>query len=163
VRWHVFCFDAGKLPNTSFPKCPKSKSGPPGNSPCWNSRLNRPIPLARTTTILLNPKEAPMQYKSIILELLQQRPQMYDQLRENHQLLKAVEAYASDLKRRHNAWKTYLARPEMVTDRSLIASVAMELASEELESSFPTEYPLLESEPLSLDAAMAFIRHSPPA
>ena len=46
-----------------------------------------------------------MQYKTIVLELLQQRPEMHDQLRRNRMLLPTLELYASELKTSHEAWK----------------------------------------------------------
>ena len=39
-----------------------------------------------------------MQYKTIVLELLQQRPQMHEQLRKDRKLLPALEFYAKELK-----------------------------------------------------------------
>ena len=39
-----------------------------------------------------------MQYKTIILELLQQRPQMHEQLRKERKLLPTMERYARELK-----------------------------------------------------------------
>jgi hypothetical protein len=50
-----------------------------------------------------------MQYKTIVLELLQQRPEMHDQLRRHRLLLPAVEAYSMELKTSHEAWKGKLA------------------------------------------------------
>jgi len=44
-----------------------------------------------------------MQYKTIIHELLQQRPQMHEQLRKDRKLLPAMELYARELKRDHEA------------------------------------------------------------
>ena len=39
-----------------------------------------------------------MQYKTIVLELLQQRPEIHDQLRSQRMLLPTMEHYASELK-----------------------------------------------------------------
>ena len=39
-----------------------------------------------------------MQYKTIVLELLQQRTEMHDQLRRERKLLPAMEQFARELK-----------------------------------------------------------------
>jgi len=46
-----------------------------------------------------------MQYKTIILQLLQQRPQMHEQLRQERKLLPTLEIYAKELKASHEDWK----------------------------------------------------------
>ena len=75
-----------------------------------------------------------MQYKTIVLELLQQTPQIYDQLLENR----------------------------TQSDPSQIASEALEIALSELEDRLTSASPPDDHQPLSLDAAMAFIRgHTP--
>src|SRR5207244_13441885 len=68
----------------------------------------RPIRLSLKTNHTLNPKETNMQYKTIVLELLQQRPQTHDQLRKDRKLLPTVEMYARELKTSHEAWKKTL-------------------------------------------------------
>lgn len=99
-----------------------------------------------------------MQYKTIILHLLEQRPQMHDQLRKNRKLLPTLNRLARELKTRHEAWKDQLSQTRPGSGESQIASAAMEIALKELEDSLPNE-----NDTLSLDAAMAFIRcHTPP-
>ena len=49
-----------------------------------------------------------MQYKTIIHEMLQQRPQMREQLRKSRKLLPTLETYAHDLKTSHEGWKKML-------------------------------------------------------
>jgi hypothetical protein len=104
-----------------------------------------------------------MQYKTIMLGLLQEHPPIYDQLLNNRTLLSALEAYALDLKANHETWqdRLWLAKPR--SDASQIASEAMEIALQELENRLLSASPPIVSTPLSLDAAMAFIRHTPPA
>ena len=47
-----------------------------------------------------------MQYKTIILELLEQRPEIHDQLRKNRKLLPTLEICAHELKTSHEAdWR----------------------------------------------------------
>ena len=63
-----------------------------------------------------------MQYKTIILELLQQT-RRYDQLRKDRKLLPTMERYARELKTSHEAWKELLSheagqRPEPDRERS---------------------------------------------
>ena len=53
-----------------------------------------------------------MQYKTIIHELLQQRPAMHEQLRKERKLLPTLEMYAHELKTSHEAWQEMLLRTE---------------------------------------------------
>ena len=98
-----------------------------------------------------------MQYKTIILELLQQNPQLHEKLREQRMLLPALEAYALELKDRHQACKEQLARARPDSDPSQIASEALEMALKDLEDRLASVSPD-DNRPLSLDDAMAFIR-----
>ena len=105
-----------------------------------------------------------MQYKTIALGLIQEQPALYERLRSSKRLLPAMDAYAIELKASHEAWKEQLGQARPVSDPSQIASEAMELAIKELQDRLSSESPPTESEALSLDAAMSFIRrHSPPA
>jgi hypothetical protein len=105
-----------------------------------------------------------MQYKTIILDLLQQRPKMHDQLRKDRKLLATMERYAKELKTSHEAWKDLLSDLRPGSDQSQIASEALEIALKELENSLPSASPPDDSEAFSLDQAMAFLRrHTPPA
>jgi hypothetical protein len=76
----------------------------------------------------LKPMETTMQYKTIALELLQQRPQIHDQLRRERKLLPAVEMFARELKTRHEAWKETLGQERPDSDQSQIAFEAMAMA-----------------------------------
>jgi hypothetical protein len=100
-----------------------------------------------------------MQYKTIILELLQQQPEMHDLLRKNRKLLPALEFYAKELKTSHEAWKETLSHAKPGSDQSQIASEAMEMALTDVEDRLHGESPPDGAEPLSLDGAMAFLRH----
>jgi hypothetical protein len=102
--------------------------------------------------------ETPMQYKSMILAILQQRPQMHDQLRKNRKLLSTMEFYAKELKTSHAAWKELLSQLRPGSDQNQMASEALEIALKELEDRLPSESPRNEHETLFLDAAMLFIR-----
>ena len=102
-----------------------------------------------------------MQYKTIVLELLQ-RAEIHDQLRKQRMLLSTLDRYSCELKTSHEAWKDRLLQAKPGSSQSQIASEAMEIALKELEDSLPPASPPDETEPLSLDAAMAFIRGRTP-
>ena len=99
-----------------------------------------------------------MQYKTIILELLQQRPQMHEQLRKNRKLLPALDFYARELKTSHETWKETLSQAKPGSDPSQIASEALEMALGEMVEHLDSGSPPNENQPLTLDGAMAFVR-----
>jgi len=105
-----------------------------------------------------------MLYKTIVLHLLEARPEMYEQLRSTRTLLPTLDRLATELKTSHEAWKRSLSLTRPASDASQIASEASEMALKELEQRLLPESPPNDNKPLSLDAAMAFIgRHTPPA
>ena len=104
-----------------------------------------------------------MQYKTITLGLIQENPELYERLRSSKRLLPAMDAYAIDLKAFHEAWKDRLSRENPSCDPRQIAGEAMELAVQELSDRLLSASPVDEAQPLSLDAAMNFLRHSPSA
>jgi hypothetical protein len=103
-------------------------------------------------------KEAKMQYKTIVLQLLEQNPEVYDQLRRQRQMGPTLERYASELKTLHEAWKENLSQAKPGSDQSQIASEALEMALKEMEERLPFAFHPDGNEPLTLDEAMAFIR-----
>lgn len=100
-----------------------------------------------------------MQYKTIVLELLQQRHAMHEQLRQERMLLRAMEHYAHELKESHERWKAQLGQAKPDSDPSQIASEALEMALAELEARLPAMSPQHERESLSLDEAMIVLRN----
>jgi hypothetical protein len=105
-----------------------------------------------------------MQYKTITLELIQENLPLYERLRNGKMLLTAMEAYAIDLKTSHDRWKAELAWSMPDAHSSQIAGAALELAVQELQTRLSCESPEHAAEPLTLDAAMNYVRgHSPPA
>jgi len=103
-----------------------------------------------------------MQYKTIILELLKQRQEMYYHLRKERKLLPTVQHYAQELKDSHEAWKDLLSEVRPGSDPSQIATEALEMALAELEDRLPSASP--RNDDLTLDGAMAFVlRHTPRA
>ncbi|HEY7328651.1 MAG TPA: hypothetical protein VH592_13485 [Gemmataceae bacterium] len=101
-----------------------------------------------------------MMYKTICLSLLEQRPQLYDQLQTNRQLLPTLNRLSAELKALHQAWIQELQATRPGSDTQ-IASEAMELALADLQDRLPADS---ETEAQAfLDEAMAFLRHTPPA
>jgi hypothetical protein len=99
-----------------------------------------------------------MQYMSMIHDLLQQRPQMKEQLRKSRKLLPTVETYAKELKTSHDAWKTMLLQLRPGSDQGQIASEALELALKEMEDRLPSASSPDGNVGQVLDAAMLFLR-----
>jgi hypothetical protein len=105
-----------------------------------------------------------MHYKTIVLELLQQYPEIHNQLRSKRTLLPTMERHARRLKARHEVWKDRLDRARPGSDPGQIASEALEMAVKELTDFLHSAPSPEDSEPLSLEGAMAFIRgRTPPA
>lgn len=98
-----------------------------------------------------------MLYKTIVLELIQQRPNLYDQLLRTRTVLATVDHYAITLKTMHEQWKTELETTRPGSDPLSIASEALELALQQFQDHLPPES-LDENEIFSLDAAMAYLR-----
>jgi len=99
-----------------------------------------------------------MQYKTIVLQLLEQQPEIYNQLRKQRQVLPAMEHYANELRTLHLAWKATLNQTAPDSDPCQIASEALEMALKDLEDRLQSGSPQDGLEVLSLDQAMAFIR-----
>ena len=96
-----------------------------------------------------------MRYNTIVLELLQQHPEIHTRLRSKRMLLPTMEVYASQLKTCHEAWMEHLSRMKPGSDQSQRASEALEIALKELEDFWGSPD---ESEPISVETAIAFIR-----
>jgi hypothetical protein len=105
-----------------------------------------------------------MHYKTIMLEMLLQHPEIAEPLRQSRTMMPALESYSAQLKNRHEAWMEQLAEAKPRSDPIQRASEALEMALQEMENHLLCAWPPDGAEPLSLDAAMAFIkRHTPPA
>ncbi len=105
-----------------------------------------------------------MQYKTIVLAILQEQPALHEQLRLTRTLLATMNRYALELKTSHEAWMDRLGEARPGSDRNQLSSDALEMAIQELQDRLPCESTTDEDEPLSLDAAMNHIRrHTPPA
>ena len=82
-----------------------------------------------------------MHYKTIVLELIQQQPELHEQLRASRALLSTMEAYALELKAGHEEWVELLSQKRPGSDRSQIAAEAMELAIQDLRDRLPCALP----------------------
>ena len=103
-----------------------------------------------------------MQYKTIVLELLQQRTELHEQLRQERRLLETMELMAIELKANHELLMVQVRKARPGSDPLQISSEAFEMALKELEDRLPPVSPTDDQEELSLDGAMAFLRdHSP--
>jgi len=107
----------------------------------------------------------PPLYKTIVTEMLLDRPGRHEQLRVRGTLLQSMEQLALALKACHLSWMTQLDETRPGSDPSQISSEALELALQELQESLPPASQLSgeEMEPLSLDAAMTFLQRHMPA
>src|SRR5262249_27503598 len=103
-----------------------------------------------------------MQYKTIVLELLQQRTELHEQLRKERKLLETVELMAVELKASHELLMAQLQEARPGSDPQQISSEAFEMALSYLEDRLPPVSPMDDHEELSLNGAMAYLRnHSP--
>ncbi len=99
-----------------------------------------------------------MLYKTIVQTLLEQRPRMHEQLRQDRKLLRTLENYATELKSSHESWMRVLSQENPERHKDQVVTEAFELALNELTDRLPRESPQPDQE-LSLDKAMAFIRN----
>ncbi len=82
-----------------------------------------------------------MLYKTMVLELLRQYPEMHERLRVNRKLLATMEQLATALKSSHEDWKDRHRRTTPGGGESETASAALELALKELETALSSESP----------------------
>jgi hypothetical protein len=100
-----------------------------------------------------------MQYKTIALALLEQQTELYERLRKERRLKGALETCARQLRESQLAWQERLTEQQPQSNPAQIASEAMELATQELIGLLPSVEKAGVDSPLSLDAAMASLRH----
>ena len=99
-----------------------------------------------------------MQYKTIVLQLMEQQPEVYNQLRKQRQLLQTLETYSDQLKALHEDWTETLSQANPGSDPIQIKSEALEMALEDLKDRLPTVTRQDGNEALSLDQAIASVR-----
>jgi uncharacterized protein YhaN len=98
-----------------------------------------------------------MQYKTIVLELLKERTELHEQLRQTRRLLPTLETCSRELKASHETWKETLEQGNPGSAPNQIASEALEMAIKELEDRLPPALKEDAAETLSLDQAMASV------
>ena len=79
-----------------------------------------------------------MHYKTIVLQLLQDRTELHEQLRSTRTLLSTMESLARELRDLHLTWQETLGKLHPDSDPSQIKSEALELALENLEARLPS-------------------------
>jgi|SynMetStandDraft_2_1070026.scaffolds.fasta_scaffold22486_1 hypothetical protein len=100
-----------------------------------------------------------MQYKTIVMEMLEFRTQIKDQLTKDENPLETLDRLAMELKSLHEMYKEQLAQSRADSHPVLISSEALEMALKDLEDRLlPASPPVDEPEVFSLDGAMAFLR-----
>lgn len=99
-----------------------------------------------------------MQYRTIVLGLIQRHPQTYHQLYSNRRLMPTADLYAEQLKATHQSWKSRLAKANPHFNPLQLEGESLELAIRDLENYLVAHFQANENDPISLDAAMAFIR-----
>ena len=116
------------------------------------------IHLNRKLAILFNRRRPPCSTRRSFSNSCNNNRSCTSSYGRHARLLPTLETYAKELKTSHEAWKETLSQAKPGSDPSQIASEAMEMALKELEDRLPSASPQDESEALSLDEAMAFIR-----
>jgi hypothetical protein len=101
-------------------------------------------------------------YKTIVLELLQDRPALHEQLRVSGTLLQSMEQLAVAFRACHLNRMKELIQSRPGSDPAQLSSEALELALTELQGSLPPES-LPSDETFSLEQAMAFLQRHMPA
>ncbi|WP_437186527.1 hypothetical protein SH668x_003681 [Planctomicrobium sp. SH668] len=99
-----------------------------------------------------------MQYKTIVMEMLEFRTQIKDQLPKDENPLETLDRLAMELKTLHEMYKEQLAQARSDSHPIQISSEALEMALQELEDRLLPVSPVDEPKVFSLDGAMAFIR-----
>ncbi len=100
-----------------------------------------------------------MQYKTIVLELIQQRPEWHEALRGTRTLLATMERYAQMLKESHMRWQETLTHARPGSHPNQIASEALELALQEITDSLPHEPPPIETNAPSPESPPSDLPH----
>lgn len=101
-------------------------------------------------------------YKTIVLELLRDRPALHEQLRASGTLQASMEQLAVAFRACHLERLKELAESRPGSESYQLSSEAMELALKELQDSLPAESSDEDSGTFSLDQAMTFLnRHMP--
>jgi hypothetical protein len=109
-----------------------------------------------------NREKSAMLYKTIVLELLKERPGLHEELRASRTLLANVNRHAACLKASHEVWIERLRTERPGSDRAGLSSEGLRLAISEWKESLPCEPPQDGTEALSVGEVTAFIRRLTP-
>lgn len=99
-----------------------------------------------------------MHYKTIVLRLIQQHQQTYQQLCSSQRLMSTVGLYAEQLKATHQSWSGRLAIANPDFNPVQLQGESLELAIRDLENYLVAHFQANDNNRISLDSAMAFIR-----
>lgn len=80
-----------------------------------------------------------MQYKTIVLELLQQRPLACERLKKQRMMLEAVETFSSILKLNHEAIIQEMLEADSAANLVQVTQAAFEIAVNHLEEVLPSD------------------------
>src|SRR5690242_12652907 len=86
-----------------------------------------------------------MQYKTIMHELIQEFPELHQQLCKRRILLQSIENYARTLKYRHLYWMDQLDQERPASDQRQLSSAALELAVQDLREILSADSPPVEN------------------
>ena len=79
-----------------------------------------------------------MLYRTITLEMIRERPELYEQLRSSKRLLPAMDAYAAELRAAHKVWMETIAWERPGGDPRQVGAEALELAIREMRGRLPS-------------------------
>jgi hypothetical protein len=82
-----------------------------------------------------------MNYKTIILEMLQAQTDTHERLRQRRELLSTTNRLAVELRESHGAYLESLKKQNPKTDIRVLSSMAMESAVAEMAARFETVLP----------------------
>jgi hypothetical protein len=124
-------------------------------------RFSKPI-FSLISTLHFIPKETNMHYKTIMLELIQEYPEIHNRLRCNRVLLPTLSVFAYQLKMIHEAWKDTLCQKTPGCKRHQVAGEALELAIMEVRDQLQMASASKKDLPDSTPAVMVFTRNRTP-
>lgn len=99
-----------------------------------------------------------MNYKTIILGLIEQQPEWFNEVSRGRSRLRTLHRLARQLKTRHEFWQEACFQTWRDCDPIQLSSMALELALAELEALYGPDRRLTETESLSLEEAMNYLR-----
>ena len=99
-----------------------------------------------------------MQYKTIVLELLEQSPGLSRELRRNDALLSTMNQLAVSFRDLHLRLLDQLTSSQPELDETLLKSQAMEVATEQMQEMIGQAEQLLSNGSVSIEACLALLQ-----